>query len=125
GMLIGRGPGGVGVCGSVGGPILSPAAAPVPPLFPRGVDPAPRPLPPACPAASVPVAPPAAADEIRRRFEDQRRDLGVLGGGSLPLGEPARVGSVARSGAEAVAHRGHSPRHRSPVARNGVTEPFP
>ncbi|CAI7773635.1 unnamed protein product [Closterium sp. NIES-53] len=86
------------------------------------VDLAPRPLPPARPAASVLVAPPAAADEIRRRFEDQRRDLGLVGGGSLPLGEAARVGSVARSGAEAVAHRGHSPRHRSPVAHDGRRE---
>ncbi|CAI7793878.1 unnamed protein product [Closterium sp. NIES-54] len=38
------------------------------------VDPASCPLPPAGPAASVPVAPPACADEIRRRFEDQRRE---------------------------------------------------
>ncbi|CAI7785348.1 unnamed protein product, partial [Closterium sp. NIES-54] len=84
------------------------------------VDPAPRPLPLVRPAASVPIAPPMAADEIRRRFEDQRRDLGLLGGGSLPLGEPARAGSGARSGAEAVAHRERSPRHHSPAARDTV-----
>ncbi|CAI7856657.1 unnamed protein product [Closterium sp. NIES-54] len=80
---------------------------------------APRPLPPARPAASVPVALPASADEIRRRFENQRRDLVPRGGGSLPLGEPVRAGSVARSGAQAVAHRERSPRHRSLAAHNG------
>ncbi|CAI5933327.1 unnamed protein product [Closterium sp. NIES-65] len=48
-------------------------------------DPAPRPLPPACPAASVPVAPPASADQIRRRFEDQQRELAWRAGRSLSV----------------------------------------
>ncbi|CAI5956234.1 unnamed protein product [Closterium sp. NIES-64] len=67
-------------------------------------DPAPRPLPPARPAMSVPVAPPASADQIRRRFEDQQRELARRAGRSLSPPEPLRAGSVLRSGAEAVAH---------------------
>ncbi|CAI6002711.1 unnamed protein product [Closterium sp. NIES-65] len=72
---------------------------------------APRPLPPARPAASVPVAPMAAADQIRRRFEDQR-----------PAPAPARAESVVRSDAEAAARRERSPRRRSTVARGDGQE---
>ncbi|CAI6011631.1 unnamed protein product [Closterium sp. NIES-65] len=48
-------------------------------------DPAPRPLPLARPAASVPVAPPASADQIRRRFEDQQRELARRAGSVRPV----------------------------------------
>ncbi|CAI5978163.1 unnamed protein product [Closterium sp. NIES-65] len=72
---------------------------------------APRPLPPARPAASVPVAPMAAADQIRRRFEDQR-----------PAPAPACAESVVRSDAEAAARRERSPRRRSTVARGDGQE---
>ncbi|CAI7734088.1 unnamed protein product, partial [Closterium sp. NIES-54] len=72
---------------------------------------APRPLPPARPASSVPVAPLAAADQIRRRFEDQRSGQA-----------PARTEFVVRSGAMAAAHREHSPRRHSTVVRGGGRE---
>ncbi|CAI7920895.1 unnamed protein product [Closterium sp. NIES-54] len=85
-------------------------------------DPAPRPLPPARPAASVPVAPPASADRIRRRFEDQQRELVRHAGRSLSPPEPLRAGSVLRSGAEAVAHQERSPRRRSSAARDDMRE---
>ncbi|CAI5986126.1 unnamed protein product [Closterium sp. NIES-64] len=55
-------------------------------------DPAPRLLPPARPAASVPVASPASADQIRRRFEDQsvrlavaHRQLTTISGRAAPM----------------------------------------
>ncbi|CAI5960668.1 unnamed protein product [Closterium sp. NIES-65] len=85
-------------------------------------DPAPRPRPPARPAASVPVAPPASADQIRRRFEDQQRELVRRAGRSLSPPEPLRAGSVLRSGAEAVVHQERSPRRRSSVARDDKRE---
>ncbi|CAI5932260.1 unnamed protein product [Closterium sp. NIES-65] len=85
-------------------------------------DPAPRPLPPARPAASVPVAPPASADQIRRRFEDQQRELARRAGRSVSPPEPMRAGSVLRSGAEAVAHQECSPRRRSSAARDNKRE---
>ncbi|CAI5534962.1 unnamed protein product [Closterium sp. Naga37s-1] len=85
-------------------------------------DPAPRPLPPARPAASVPVAPPASADQIRRRFENQRRELAPRGGRSSSPREPLRAVPVARSGAEAVAHPERSPRRRSSAARDDKRE---
>ncbi|CAI5503577.1 unnamed protein product [Closterium sp. Naga37s-1] len=85
-------------------------------------DPAPRPLPPARPAASVPVAPPASADQIRRRFEHQRRELAPRGGRSSSPREPPRAVSVARSGAEAVAHLERSHRRRSSAARDDKRE---
>ncbi|CAI5989353.1 unnamed protein product [Closterium sp. NIES-64] len=66
-------------------------------------DPAPRPLPPARPAASVPIAPPESADQIRHRFEDQQREQARRAGRSLSPPEPLRAGSILRSGAEAVA----------------------
>ncbi|CAI5938480.1 unnamed protein product [Closterium sp. NIES-64] len=85
-------------------------------------DPAPRPLPPTHPAASVPVAPPASADQIRRRFEDQQRELARCAGRSLSPPEPLRSGAVLRSGAEAVAHQERSPRRRSSAARDDKRE---
>ncbi|CAI5983267.1 unnamed protein product [Closterium sp. NIES-64] len=85
-------------------------------------DPAPRPLPLARPAASVPVAPPASADQIRRRFEDQRRELAPRAGRSLSPREPPRAGFVLRSGAEAVAHQERSPCRRSSAARDDKRE---
>ncbi|CAI7844432.1 unnamed protein product, partial [Closterium sp. NIES-53] len=48
-------------------------------------DPAPRLLPPARLAASMPVAPPASADQIRRRFKDQQRELAPREGRSVRL----------------------------------------
>ncbi|CAI5996397.1 unnamed protein product [Closterium sp. NIES-64] len=80
------------------------------------------PLPPARPAASLPVAPPASADQIRRRFEDQQRELTQRAGRSLSPPEPLRAGSVLRSGAEAVAHQERSPRRRSSAARDDKRE---
>ncbi|CAI5977934.1 unnamed protein product [Closterium sp. NIES-65] len=83
---------------------------------------APRPLPPARPAASVPVAPPASADQIRRRFEDQRRELAPRVGRFLSPRKPPCAGFVLRSGAEAVAHQERSPRRRSSAACNDKQE---
>ncbi|CAI5987163.1 unnamed protein product [Closterium sp. NIES-65] len=85
-------------------------------------DPAPHPLPPARPAASVPVAPAASADQIRRRFEDQQRELARRAGRSLSPPEPLRSGATLRSGAEAVAHQERSPRRRSSAARDDKRE---
>ncbi|CAI5983864.1 unnamed protein product [Closterium sp. NIES-65] len=88
-------------------------------------DPAPRLLPPARPAASVPVASPASADQIRRRFEDQWRELAPRAGRSLSPQEPLRAGFVLRSGAEAVAHQERSPRRRSSAAHDDKRQSRP
>ncbi|CAI5954095.1 unnamed protein product [Closterium sp. NIES-64] len=65
------------------------------------------------PAVSVPARPPAAADQIRRRFEDQRRPPGPRVA-DLPPRVATRAESAVRSGALAEPHRGRSPRRRTP-----------
>ncbi|CAI5973616.1 unnamed protein product [Closterium sp. NIES-64] len=77
------------------------------------------------PAASVPVASPASADQIRRRFEDQWRELAPRAGRSLSPQEPLRAGFVLRSGAEAVAHQERSPRRRSSAAHDDKRQSRP
>ncbi|CAI7914274.1 unnamed protein product [Closterium sp. NIES-54] len=89
-------------------------------------DPAPRLLPPARLAASMPVAPPASADQIRRRFKDQQRELAPREGRSLPLGEPVRARSRDRRSHlhRSPAHR--SSRHRLPARHaSGYRSPAP
>ncbi|CAI5480421.1 unnamed protein product [Closterium sp. Yama58-4] len=54
-----------------------------------------------------------ADEQIRRRFEEHRREMPR----SLSRTEWALEGHVARSDAEAAAHRGRSPRRRSSVTR--------
>ncbi|CAI5479245.1 unnamed protein product [Closterium sp. Yama58-4] len=91
---------------------MDPSAAPVRECTAES-EPAPRPLPPPRPAASVPVVPLSAADQIRRRFEDQRRELAR----DSPRKDQTREAPGVRSYEEAVAHRGRSPRRRSSVTR--------
>ncbi|CAI5488770.1 unnamed protein product [Closterium sp. Naga37s-1] len=69
------------------------------------------------PAVSVPARPPAAADQIRRRFEDQRRPPGPRVADSPPR-VATRAESAVRSGALAEPHRGRSPRRRTPEPRD-------
>ncbi|CAI5519910.1 unnamed protein product [Closterium sp. Naga37s-1] len=98
-------------------PLLIPREMALPSAHDRECTAESAPVLPPRPAVSVPARPPAAADQIRRRFEDQRRPPGPRVADSPPR-VATRAESAVRSGALAEPHRGRSPRRRTPEPRD-------